>query len=127
MLCCLHPDCQNLPERNGYCPRHNRENRKAETDALKVKKKYVIPKTSPKMKQELKTYSVLRKEYLKKHPECQLKLIGCVSEATDIHHLDKRGKNLNNTDTWLSACRPCHSTLHDKLSAKEARDLGLKK
>lgn len=124
MLCCLHPDCQNLPERNGYCPRHNRELRKAETNALKVNKKYIIPKTSPKMKEDLKTYTILRKVFLESKPNCEAKIKDiCLGPADQIHHKIGRGENLLNVKTWLAVCFDCHQwiTLHPE----EAIKLGL--
>lgn len=127
MLCCLHPDCQNLPERNGYCSSCNRRKRKEETDALKPKKVYKIPKRSDKKIDDDKLYVKLRKKYLEEHPECEIKLFGCTYIATEIHHTESRGIRLNKIESWLSTCPECHKFLHDKLSAKEARDLGLKK
>jgi len=124
---CLIPECNNLAERNGYCASHNREQRRAETEALKPKKIYQIKKQSDKRKVEDKQYAKLRREYLQEHPECQIKLFGCTYVATEIHHLESRGIRLNKVESWLSSCPECHRWLHDKLSAKEARDLGLKK
>ncbi len=34
------------------------------------------------------------------------------ASSTDVHHKDKRGKNLNEVDTWLSVCRTCHDKIH---------------
>ena len=88
MLCCLHPDCQNLPERNGFCSSCNRRKRKEETDALKPKKVYKIPKRSDKKIDDDKLYTKLRKQYLEEHPECEIKLFGCTYIATEIHHTE---------------------------------------
>lgn len=123
---CSIEGCESLPERNGICSSHNRSARKAESDALKPRKFYTIPKQSEKMKGELKTYNKLRKAYLAKYPKCQIMLLGCEGVAIEIHHTGSRGENLNKVGTWKSTCRHCHQLLHDKLSAKEARDKGLK-
>jgi hypothetical protein len=65
MLCCLHPDCQNLPERNGYCSSCNRRKRKEETDALKPKKiSKPIRKISRKLSSYLKRYALMRDEWI---------------------------------------------------------------
>ena len=126
-MICSYEYCTCIAERNGKCASHNRQERRAETDALKQKKVYRIPKQSDKRKVEDKQYAKLRREYLKEHPECQIKLFGCTYVATEIHHLESRGIRLNKVESWLSSCPECHKFLHDKLSAKEARDLGLKK
>lgn len=82
-----------------------------------------IAKASKKRLVELRNYSVLRKDYLKDFPNCQAKLEGCKKKATDIHHQVGRGANLNNTDTWISICRPCHVWVTEH--SKEAIELGL--
>jgi hypothetical protein len=90
------------------------------------------PKTSPsssKLKQKSdkqkaidKAYTLMRKEYLNKHPMCEIKLPGCTGHATDIHHTEYRGINTLAQATWLASCRDCHSWVH--LNPKEARELG---
>lgn len=125
MLCCLHPDCQNLPERNGYCSSCNRRKRKEETDALKPKKiPKPIPKKSARMTEDLKTYNVLRKVFLESKPICEAKIKDiCLGPADQIHHKIGRGENLLNVKTWLAVCFDCHQwiTLHPE----EAIKLGL--
>lgn len=125
---CLTPGCENRNEwSTQYCGSCNRAKRKAEANALKTKVPYQIPKVSEKQKKKNALYTKQRKEHLAKHPHCQLKLIGCERIAIEIHHSEGRGENTNKIESFLSACGPCHKKLHDKLSAKEARELGLKK
>ena len=64
----------------------------------------------------------MRKEYLTKHPMCEIKLPGCNGQATDIHHTEYRGIKTLAQATWLASCRACHSWIH--LNPKEARELG---
>ena len=46
-----------------------------------------IKKKSDKQKAIDKAYSLMRKEYLTKHPMCEIKLPGvCTGQACDIHH-----------------------------------------
>jgi hypothetical protein len=90
------------------------------------------PKTSPsssKLKQKSdkqkaidKAYTLMRKEYLNKHPMCEIKLPGCTGHATDIHHTEYRGINTLAQATWLAVCRGCHDWCHS--NPKEARELG---
>jgi hypothetical protein len=120
---CLIPECNNLAERNGYCASHNREQRRAETEALKPKKKYVIPKTSPKMKEDLKTYTILRKVFLESKPNCEAHIKDiCLVKADQIHHKIGRGENLLNVKTWLAVCFDCHQWI--TLNPEEAIKLG---
>ena len=74
---------------------------------------------------EDKLYTVLRKKYMEQHPECQARLSGCTSVATEIHHKEGRSINTNNVDTWVSICRTCHMYIH--LNPAEARELNLLK
>ena len=46
----------------------------------------------------------------------------CDNPATDIHHKARRGKNLNNTETWMAVCRPCHMKI--ETHGKWAREQG---
>jgi len=92
-------------------------------------KKYVIPKVGEKQAKINALYSVLRKQYLKDHPNCQVKLRVCSGKATEIHHThfgsDKRTHFLDSS-TFKSICRHCHRFIHDEMSSKEQRERGLK-
>lgn len=125
---CKWPEgCDNYCEGNtDYCGSHNHQMRKEHREASKPQKQYTIPKVSPKMKRELKTYSVKRVEHLRKHPDCQIRLVGCQNnrETNQVHHSAKRSKNLNNEETFLTACIECHKILETKMSAQERREKG---
>ena len=55
-------------------------------------------------------YSKAKKEYFNSvNSTCEI----CGMEATDIHHKNKRGKNLSNINTFMAVCRPCHNKIHD--------------
>lgn len=118
--------CGNLSENldTGDCASCAHAKRKEERAKQKGKKVYKIRKVSKKQSKELKSYSKVREEYLKDHPFCELKLVGCTMQATDIHHTAKRGKALNSKETFISACRHCHTILETKLSAQERREKG---
>jgi hypothetical protein len=83
---------------------------------LRSKKR--INRVSTKHRAELAVYSDTRKTYLLSHPYCEV----CGCEATDIHHKARRGKNLNNTETWMALCRCCHSKV--EANGKWAREMG---
>ena len=93
------------------------------------KSKSPIKKVSEKHKETLKEYKVVREEFLKQNPNCQLRLQGCTFVATDIHHTfsgkDKQ-KYFLDIKTWKSLCRNCHSKLHNVLSLKENIELNMK-
>lgn len=110
------------------CARHGAEMRKAERDEIKNagKQRKKIAKFSEKMKGQLNTYKELRKEYLSTHPYCFANLPGCTKKATTVHHLGGRGTKLNAVDTFMALCLNCHQVVHQKLSARKARELGLK-
>lgn len=75
-------------------------------------------RVSDKHRKELKEYSKNRRDYFMLHPFCEV----CGEPATDIHHKARRGKNLNNTETWMSACRQCHIKIES--NGKWARENG---
>lgn len=109
----------------GLCSTHNREQRKAEERASRVKIVHAINKVSAKRKAENLVYSKRRKHYLEEHPNCELKLDGCTKKATQIHHSKGRlGSNFTNKKTFKATCFSCHKQLHDKMSAKEAQARG---
>lgn len=125
---CLFQDCENYTEGStDYCASHNAMMRKAKKEALKVKVVKPIRKVSEKQAKELAIFEVKKRKHLTEHPDCQIKLIGCKNNrATNtIHHAGKRGKNLNNEETFLTACVFCHDATHFLLSAQEQRRLGL--
>lgn len=124
---CKWPDgCENYCEGStDLCASHNHLLRKqAREDAKPPKEIKPIPKVTPKMARALKTLSVKKAEHLKKHPDCQIRLIGCTNQNKTVHHSAKRGKNLLNEETFLTACEFCHDQIEFKLSAKERREKG---
>ena len=91
-------------------------------------RKYQKPvnKISDKHKQTLKEYKPIREEFLKAHPDCQLKLQGCTFVSTEIEHRQgKSSKELYLDSTkWFAVCRNCH-TLVERLG-EQAYTKGLK-
>lgn len=127
MLC---KECDRNPIENrdtGLCASCGALARKLERQASKPVKVYQMPKVSPKMAKELRTYSQKKADHLKKHPYCQIKLIGCTHRGTQVHHAAKRGKNLNNEETFMTACDDCHNYVERVMSAKERRERGFLK
>lgn len=111
------------------CHRCNEELKREKKGLSKVRAP--IKKVSDKRKALDIAYSILRADYLKQHPHCQIAIRGvCTYESIDIHHThwgQDREKYMNDFSTVLSTCRNCHSYVHNVMSAKEARELGLKK
>ena len=68
-------------------------------------------------------YGKLRRVFLTKHPMCQAALPNCNKQSTDIHHMKGRGEYHNDTTTWLSVCRSCHTWIEE--NPKEAIELEL--
>lgn len=73
---------------------------------------------SDKHRKELKEYFKIRYDYFMLNHFCEI----CGNAATDIHHKARRGKNLNNTETWMPVCRPCHTKIES--NGKWARENG---
>ncbi len=142
MKVCATVGCERLTEGNTImCASCNREVRRqsevirkeeqrawAKVTASKPKRT-PIKKVSEKRKVLNQEYKPLREKFLIDHPECEIKLIGCQHKSTQIHHTASgwnKATNLNNTATWKASCDFCNQHLHDTMSAKEARELGLK-
>lgn len=86
-----------------------------------------MPKISEKLKGALIEYAHKKAEHLKKHPDCQAKLLGCQNDrkTNQLHHGAKRGENLNKEEFFITVCVHCHSVIETKLSASERREKGL--
>ena len=84
----------------------------------KVKSTYILPKggrpnpVSEKRSKQMEVYRILRDQFLKDHPKCGASLPGCLSVATEVHHMSgKEGERLNDTTEWLAICRNCHTAI----------------
>lgn len=108
----------------GFCSLHQylRDDKKP----LGIKQKKPIKKVSDKHKEQLAVYSKLARQFKLDNPECKAKLNNCTFATDDVHHMAKRGKNLNNIETWLAVCRSCHMTIENQMSSEEAREKGLR-
>jgi|SRR6478609_2142719 len=120
-------------EANDMCASCNARQRKFERDSKKLEAKnqkkatYKIPKISEGLKTAMIDYVKAKREHLKEHPDCQIKLVGCQNDrkTNTIHHVAKRGKNLAKKEWFKTACIYCHDIVETKLSAAERREKGL--
>lgn len=125
----MYCNCGNIVENKdtGLCASCSAAIRKAERQAGKEKKPIrKIKPVSDSMRQKLKEYKPAKEQHLKEHPDCQVRLIGCQNnrETNSVHHAAKRGKNLANKETFLTACEHCHHQIEFVLSAAERRERG---
>lgn len=96
-------------------------------------KRTPINRVSQKHAKALAQYRKLRLDYLEINRTCEAGLVlaasgiecGCKTWATEIHHRLKRGKNLNNTESWVPTCSSCHRYIEEHKSV--SRELGLLK
>lgn len=90
-----------------------------------------INPVSNKRAKELALYRRLRTEFLGLNRMCEAGIVlsaegvdsKCTKQATEIHHKKKRGKNLNNVDSWLPVCRHCHDWIENNKSQARALNL----
>ena len=111
---CMCKDCYNAEKSSGKPP---------------IKAREPIKKISDKQAKINSAYSVLRLQYLKMFPHCQVRVVGCTGVATEIHHTyfgSNKRKHFLDSTTFKSICRQCHRYIHDKMSSKELREKGLK-
>jgi len=100
--------------------------RKAEKKALaEPKKRKRIKPVGEKKAAEIVIYKPKRLGYLEEHPYCEIKLIGCIGIATQLHHVTTSAKDFTNMDTVKAACWRCHFQVESVLSAAVRRKLGL--
>lgn len=118
---CVFKPCNYPNFAKGYCSLHQYLRTDKKPNQLKRKKP--IKKISTKQKQKLNIYFKLSRQFKLDNPECQAKLKGCTFATDDVHHMAKRGKNLNNVDTWMALCRNCHEYAHAHPS--QAKKLGI--
>lgn len=71
------------------------------------------------MEIRLKTYSIMRREFLKANPKCA---VFPWKDATEIHHKKGRGKYLNDPTTWLAVSREGHQWI--EIHPVEAKEKG---
>jgi len=90
---------------------------------FKSKKVKPLKVKSAKMKKLDTLYTKLRGVYMRKYPMCQASLPNCSKQSTDVHHMKGRGEYHNDTTTWLSVCRSCHTWIEEH--PKEAIELEL--
>jgi len=125
-LFCIHPDCDRHALAGDLCYAHEKERVKAERKALEPpKKRKAIKPVSKKKAAQIVEYSPKRAEYLEKHPYCEIKLIGCVGMATQLHHVTTSANDFTNMETVKAACWRCHFQVESVLSAAERRKKGL--
>lgn len=78
-----------------------------------------IKPVSKKRKDALVKYYALAKDYLHKHPTCEVD--GCGNKATEIHHKARRhGGLLLEVRFFMAVCRKCHRWIED--NPKDARE-----
>ena len=79
-----------------------------------IKARQPIKKISDKQAKINTAYSVLRLQYLKMFPHCQVASTDCTYVATQIHHKNGRGKDsMLDTTTWLAVCHNCHRLIEE--------------
>lgn len=90
----------------GYCLNHQylRTDKKP-----KQIKRTPIKKLSSKQEKINAAYSIMRKQYLKDYPKCEI----CQEKATEIHHKAYRGTKTLDSSTWMAICRTCHRYIHE--------------
>lgn len=126
---CKFPFCEKPVENKELrlCATHAFGFRKSQREEIKNegKKRKSIAKVSEKKADKLKPYAVLRRNYLKENPVCELFLPGCEGESSEIHHCSMSELDFLEVSTWKAACSSCHRYCETQLSAEERRRLGL--
>jgi predicted HNH restriction endonuclease len=87
-----------------------------------------IKTATKKRAKQNRAYTKVKKKFLVDHPTCMAQLDGCTGQSTDLHHIGGRtGENLLKVEDFAALCRNCHNIIHRKMSADQAKKLGLKK
>jgi hypothetical protein len=97
---CTIPTCPNYQK---YCRFHLVETFKT---AVPIKKE------ADSRKEANKEYKKIAKEFITKHPKCQVK--GCSRPSACIHHRKGRiGELLTDKKHFLAVCLPCHQKIEN--------------
>jgi hypothetical protein len=116
---CEYPLCSRITERNGFCFLH--ATHFAGAKPSKEQKK--IAARSDKRVKDQKEYVKIVKSMLAENPNCEIKMEGCQTKATGLHHKQKRGpKNFLDRANLLRACNNCQ--LFVELNSKTALSKG---
>lgn len=104
--------------------------------STKPLKRTRLRRVSKKHAAELRVYYDKRQAYLTKNEWCEAGPVilkaklppsygvpYCTIRATQLHHVARRGPNLNNEETFCGCCAECHAWVH--AHAQKARELGL--
>lgn len=122
---CFADNCNFPIFAKGFCKVHQYKREDFNSRKNVGIRKTPLKKVSSKHREALKIYSTLAKEFKSQNPECQANFKGCTRYTQDVHHTMKRGKNLNNVETFMAVCRSCHEYGHAHLI--EARKKGFLK
>lgn len=115
-------------EKAGERPAKEPDPPKRAEKGLSGKYKARIKTATKKRQKQNRAYTKVKKKFLTDNPTCQANLEGCTHVATDLHHIGGRtGENLLKVEDFAALCRNCHDIIHKKMSAKQAKKLGLKK
>lgn len=109
---CEHEGCSNpiWSRATMRCKVHQSNNYSAKKNEGNKLKKSPLKKISDKRKKQEAAYSVLRKQFLKDNPNCEI----CGGVATEIHHkFHREGERLNDTSYFMAVDRKCHRMIHD--------------
>ncbi len=72
-----------------------------------------IRSRSKQMSKRMVEYGKVRRLYLADNPWCE---VCFTTQATEIHHMKKRGRYLLAVDTFLAVCRTCHNMIESSPS-----------
>lgn len=108
---CSFPLCRRgAPDGEDMCVLHKKHYDKKDVAAVAPTNN--IAKVSESMKDQLKVYKKLAKEFLKKNYRCQVK--GCNHASQCVHHMAGRvGENLTDVRKFLAVCFEHHRQIEE--------------
>jgi hypothetical protein len=117
---CTFPNCPDKEDRQGFCIGHARHF----AGAKPSKEQKKIAARSDKRVKDQKEYVKIVKSMLSENPNCEIKMEGCQTKATGLHHKQKRGpKNFLDRANLMRACNNCQ--LFVELNSKTSLSKGL--
>lgn len=91
-----------------YCRMFYKQAKSGDNPKDPLKKKVAIKPFSDKKLKEYAEYRILRDEYLKRKPFCEISSPVCISRPVNIHHVRTRKHYLCAVEFFKSACDPCN-------------------
>lgn len=119
--CCANWSCKQKYNEEKIVDKKTEFRNKASTQTSSKKPIKPIATYSAKRLKELAKYRILRDEYLKDKPYCEIQSPVCTGRTTELHHKKTRRHHLCDVSVFCASCRACNSYVESHHAWAEER------